>query len=125
MTPSEFRDQFPGGEFNDTSLLPDGTIQRYLDLSAPAFNVRRWGNWYSEGLANCTAHRIVVDQARKARGLKVDSGATTEKHVGPVGTTFDGNLLNKQARDTFLTTDYGRRYCELRDMVGKGGITSP
>lgn len=125
MTPSEFRSKFPSGEFDDTTALPDETVQDYLDLATPYFNVSRWGNWYSEGLANHVAHRIVVDQARKARGLKVDTGAVTGKTVGRVSIQYDGALLMKQAKDTWLTTDYGRRYAELRDLVGKGGCTSP
>lgn len=125
MTPSEFRDQFPGGEFDNTTSLPDATIQKYLDLAAPSFNVSRWGRHYSEGLANHVAHRIVFDRARAAKGLTVDSGAVTEKHVGPVGTSFDGAILAKQVADPFLTTSYGRRYCELRQRVGRGGTTVP
>lgn len=68
------------------------------------------------------ADRIVQSKARAARGIsQMNTGNTTEKHVGPVGSSYDGELLNKQASDTSMLTDYGRRYCELRDMVGIGG----
>lgn len=124
MTPSEFRQQFPEGEFNSTSSFPDDYVQQKLDLADPMFNVERWkaAGHYSEGLSCYVAASIVVGKARAARGIaQMNTGNVTEKHVGPVGVTFDSQLLNKQADDTLMLTDYGRRYCELRDMVGLGG----
>jgi hypothetical protein len=126
VTPTEFRACFPDGDFNlsgDASLT-DGYIQKFLDAADPLFNVSLWtsAGYYSEGLAMYVADRIQASKRRKARGLAhPDNGATTEKHVGPVGASFDSELLNKQAGDALLGTDYGRRYCELRDMVGLGG----
>ena len=122
MTPSEFQQQFPEGEFD--ALDPD-YIQRFLDLAAPMFNVDRWtaAGHYSEGLACLVANNIVVSKARAARGIaQANAGNMTEKHVGPVGASFDAQILNMQAKDTLMLTDYGRRYCELRDMVGLGGV---
>ena len=122
MTPSEFRAQFPDGEFNDATSLPDTYVQKFLDLAVPSFDVNRWGPKFSEGFACYVAHSIVVSKARATRGIaQMNTGALTEKHVGPVGATYDSQLLNKQAGDTFMLTDYGRRYCELRDLVGLGG----
>ena len=119
MTPSEFQGQFPDGEFDS---LDGNYIQKFLDAAVPFFDVGRWGLFYSEGLRNYVAHTIVVSKARAARGIaQMDQGNTTEKHVGLVGKTMDSELINKQATDTFMLTDYGRRYCELRDMVGLGG----
>lgn len=119
MTPSEFQAQFPDGEF---ALLSEDYVQKFLDAAAPFFDVGRWNTFYSEGLACYVAHAIVVSKARAARGIaQMNTGNVTEKHVGPVGASFDSELLNRQATDTFLTTDYGRRYCELRDLVGLGG----
>ena len=118
MTPSEFKDQFPDGEFNGL----DGTyVQKFLDLAAPMFNVARWGELYSEGLANLVAHSIVMSKERAARGLQVDGGDVTEQHVGPVGESFNGELQVLFAKDTYMRSVYGQRYCELRDMVGLGG----
>jgi hypothetical protein len=122
VTPSEFRARFPDGEFNDTTSLPDNYVQKFLDGAGPMFNLDRWGLKFSEGFACYVAHSIVVSKARATRGIaQMNAGALTEKHVGPVGATYDSQLLNKQAGDTFMLTDYGRRYCELRDMVGLGG----
>ena len=126
MTPSEFRAQFPEGEFNSLDSFPDDYVQQKLDMAVPMFNVNRWkdSGFYSEGVANYVAHTIVVGKARAARGTsQINSGNVTEKHVGPVGATYDGELLNLQAKDTMMTSDYGRRYCELRDLVGMGGIS--
>lgn len=119
MLPSDFQSQFPDGEF---LALTDIYVQNFLNAAVPFFDVGRWGTWYSEGLACYVAHSIVVSKARAARTInQINGGATTEKHVGSVGTSFDSQILNKQLSDTFLLTDYGRRYCELRDMVGLGG----
>lgn len=68
------------------------------------------------------ADRIVQSRRRASLALSPNNGATTEKHVGAVGTSLDSNLLNKQAKDTVLGTDYGRRYAELRDLIGIGGM---
>lgn len=118
MTPSEFKAVFPDGEFN---ALDNSYIQKFLDKAVPYFNVTRWGAHYSEGLANFVAHRIVVSKAQAALALQVDSGNVTEEHVAAVGHSMDGNLLNKQAEDPFLTTNYGREYAARRDLVGIGG----
>ena len=119
MTPSDFQNVFPDGEFD---TLDPAYIQKFLDKAAPMFDIAAWGNFYSEGLAMYVADRIVQSKARAARGItQINGGATTEKHVGPVGASFDSELLNRQASDTVTVTDYGRRYAELRDMVGLGG----
>jgi hypothetical protein len=123
VTPSEFRAQFPEGEFNSTSSFPDVYVQKFLDAAVPMFNVARWASFYSEGLGCYVAHAIVVSKARAARGLVVDGGNLSSKSVGGVSASYDSTLLNKQASDTLMGTSYGRRYCELRDMVGMGGIS--
>ena len=126
MTPSEFRFQFPDGDFDDRSLYPDTYVQRHLDLAAPKFNVARWGRFYSEGFACYVANAIVVGKTRASKGaLQATNNLMTEKHVGPVGASFDPALLMMQAKNPDMATSYGQRYCELRDMVGKGGCTSP
>lgn len=119
---------FPDGDFDadvdtgDATSLSNEYIQKWLTLAAPMFNVARWGALYSEGLAMYVADRIQTGKARKARGLtQVDSGNVASKSVGPVSVSFDSQILNKQADDNLMGTPYGRRYCELRDMVGLGG----
>lgn len=121
MTPSEFQDQFPEGEFN---ALSAPYIQKFLDAAAPMFDVGRWtdAGFYSEGLAMYVADRIVQSKARAAKGLaQLDTGNMTEKHVGPVGASFDSQILNAQVKNPFLLTAYGRRYVQLRKLVGQGG----
>lgn len=121
MTPSEFQASFPDGEFNSLSAE---YIQKFLDAAVPMFNVNRWGLFYSEGLACYVANSIAVSKARALRPIaQATGGNISEKHVGPVGVSFDTQLLILQAKDTLMATDYGRRYCELRDMVGMGGVS--
>jgi hypothetical protein len=118
VTPSEFQNAFPDGEF-DMLELP--YIQKFLDKAATHFNVARWGQKYSDGLANFVAHKIVMSQSRAAKGIVVDGGNVSEKHVGPVGMSLDSAILGKQVEDPFLLTSYGREYAALRDRVGLGG----
>jgi hypothetical protein len=124
VTPSEFRAAFPDGDFNVIvdATLTDAYVQKFLDDASKMFNVARWGALYSEGLAMYVADRIVQSKMRKARGIaKPDNGALMNKHVGAVGAGYDSQILNRQAEDTVTATPYGRRYAELRDMVGLGG----
>ena len=123
MTPSEFQAWFPYGEF---SSLEDAFVQGFIDRAAPAFNITRWGAWYSEGLANYVAHSIVASKARSATTIDdpvVDlSGNVQSKAKGPVKVSYDPELLRLAAKDTFRLTPYGRRYCELRKLAGLGGM---
>jgi hypothetical protein len=121
VTPSEFKLQYPDGEFG---ALDDGYIQKFLDKADPFFDVERWGNLYSEGLSNFVAHRIVMSKATAANALQADSGNVTEKHVGPVGQSTDSAILSRQVDDPYLLTGYGREYVRLRRMVGMGGATT-
>jgi hypothetical protein len=118
VTPSEFKGCFPDGDFD---ALGSDYIQPFLDAAATHFDVARWGRKYSEGIAFYVAHKIVIGKARKDAGMKVDSGNVSEKHVGPVGMSMNGEILVKQADDPFLLTSYGREYAALRDRVGLGG----
>lgn len=118
MTPSEFKASFPDGEF---SSLADNYVQVFLTAAVTHFDVSRWGAFYSEGLSNFVAHKIVLSKAHVANALQADEGNVTGKHVGPVGQSMDGQLVNKQAEDPYLLTNYGREYVRLRRLVGTGG----
>ena len=118
MTASEFKAYLP--EFSSDD---DDAIERAITRASLFVGEDRWGTFYSEGLANLAAHFLVDEKARAARGTSIkDIGATTEKHVGPVGTSFDSAVVQRQADDPLMTTDYGRQYCRLRRIVGKGGL---
>jgi hypothetical protein len=127
VTPSEFRQSFPDGEFNDPSSLPDSYIQKFLDAAAPDFNVKRWGSRYSEGLACNVAHRIVVSKAQAAKSIsQTDANDVVTRAIsGAVSMTKDAELLRQQAQDPYLRTTYGQRYAYLRNLVGRGGLTVP
>jgi hypothetical protein len=118
VTPTEFKAFWPDGDFD---ALDGSYIQKFLDAAVTHFDVVRWGTRYLEGLACFVAHKIVISKARQAKGLQVDTGNVSEKHVGTVGMGFDGQILNKQAEDPYLLTSYGREYAALRDRIGLGG----
>lgn len=124
MTPTEFQAWFPSGEF---SSLTDAYVQVFIDRAAPAFNIARWGAWYSEGFAHYTAHFIVVDKARSSNNVLDEaaadlSGNISSKAKGPVKVSYDAALLRLAATDSLYLTPYGRRYCELRKLAGMGGM---
>lgn len=125
MTPAEFQDWFPRGEF--ISLAPD-FVQKFIDRAAPAFNVARWGAWYAEGFASYVAHQIVCDAARGAKSIDDpigDLGANIiSKSKGPVSVSYDPALLRMSATDSLMLTPYGRRYRELAKLVGLGGFVA-
>lgn len=126
MTPAEFQAWFPSGEF---APLTDDYVQGFITRAAPAFNVTRWGAWYSEGLAHYVAHSIVVDKARAANGVVDEAtadlnGNVQSKAKGPVKVSYDPELLRLAAKDSLRLTPYGRRYCELRSLASLGGIVA-
>lgn len=127
MTPSEFRAQFHDGEFASATALPDNYIQRFLDASAPHFNVQRWGKNYSEGLACHVAHSIVVSKAQAAKSIsQADANDVVTRAIsGAVSMSKDPEMLRMQAKDPYMRTTYGQRYAYLRNLVGRGGVTVP
>lgn len=118
MTPSEFKAFFPQFTLETTER-----VQSFLDLAVPYFNVPRWGDFYSEGLANFVAHSIVIANFEATQSTsQTNANDVTEKHVGPVGMSRDSALLNLQAKVPFMRTTYGQRYMYLRRKIGLGGF---
>lgn len=121
MTPGEFRTALPA--FTDET---DATIQAALDASVPWFDVSRWGGFYSEGLANWVAHKIVTDRpaASAASAAAASPGDATDKQVGSVRISRGASIIEKQMADPFLKTGYGQRYRYLAKLVGIGAVAA-
>lgn len=123
MTPSAFLALFP--QFQALETADHGTIQGYLDRAGPYFDVSRWGAFYTDGLANWTAHTLTMDQAEQAQFALAPSalvaGDVTTKTVGRETISRDGTLLGREMTDPMLKTTYGQRYVKLRRLVGLGG----
>jgi hypothetical protein len=118
MTPAEFKAIIPALAGEDPAL-----ITATIALAAPWFAVDRWGDFYSEGLANWVAHTIVTGKPGYAATLAGD-GAQTDKQVGSVRVGRSAKLLERQADDPFLATGYGRRYRYLAKLAGMGAVTA-
>jgi hypothetical protein len=118
VTPSEFKAIFPQFTAETTER-----VQAFLDLAVPYFNVERWGDFYSEGLANFVAHSIVVGNYEAAQSTSIaNANDVSSKTVGALSVSRDGTLLNWQAKDPFMRTTYGQRYAYLRRKIGLGGF---
>lgn len=119
MTPAEFKTRFP--EFASTA---DARVQLFIDDADPLFDVERWGDLYSAGLANLVAHELVManTQTAAAGSAAKLAGDTITKKVGDVQVTKDTMLLNKQADNPYLRTFYGQKYLTYRKLVGMGAV---
>ena len=118
MTASEFKALFP--QFTSES---DARVLIFMGLAAPHFDVTRWGDFYSEGLANWVAHSIVVANAEATASTSViDADDATTETFSRISTTRSPELAKMSATDPFMRTTYGRRYAYLRRMVGLGGV---
>jgi hypothetical protein len=123
MTPSEFRAWFPSP--SAFASMTDEAITPFIARTVPYFNVARWGDFYSEGVANLTAHFIVMANAQAAAGITVPVASDlVSKSVGGVSGTRHAELVAEAAHDTFMRTSYGQEYCRLRDLVGLGGAVA-
>lgn len=123
MTPSEFKAWFPAP--SPFAAMTDQAIQPYLTRTTPYFDVGRWGEFYSEGVANLAAHFIVAANAAASAGItSADAGDIVSENVGPVSFSKSGELVAEEARDPLMRTSYGQEYCRLRNLIGLGGATS-
>lgn len=120
MAPSEFKTLFP--EF---STEADARVQLFIDRAAPHFDIGRWGDLYSDGVAYFAAHELTLANAQAAQGggVKALANDVVAKKVGDVSVTKDAALLAKQADNPFYRTLYGQKYLYLRRQVGMGGLS--
>lgn len=115
MTPAEFKTRFP--EFASES---DSRVQFYIDGSTPFFDVCRWDDLYSVGVAYFVAHEIMMANARVANGSAVDD--ETGVTAGELSVTRSAQLVIMQAQNEYLKTIYGQKYLKFSKMVGQGGV---
>ena len=122
MTPAEF---LADPDFSAFVTEDPDTIAKWMVKAAPFFDVSRWGAFYSEGLGNWVAHRIIMSNLRATRPTnQLDAGDTASKSVGSVSKSYDSLLINAQAKDPYMRTSYGQEYCRLRRLVGMGGFAA-
>ena len=120
MTPTAFQQWFIGGQF---SALTSGYVQTFLTRAAVYVDdPLTWGARYDEALANCAAHMIVIDKAETGQAIdQVDADDGVVDSIGPISSRRSEKVVEMMAKDQFLRTPYGRRYADIRDLVGLGG----
>lgn len=118
MTSREFGEWFRGGQFDQ---LSDDEIAVYLTRAA-VYVDSSWGKHEAEGIANCAAHMIIVDQAEGSQPIdQIDADDAIEDRIGPISSRRSEKLVEMMATDTWRRTAPGRRYAEIRDLIGLGG----
>lgn len=119
MTPAEFKIIFPTFDGEDNAR-----VQYALDSAAPFFDVARWDDLYTQGLANYAAHTLTmtVVAAVSVGGVAAVSDVATVKKVGDVSVSKSEIMLDKQAKNPFLRTLYGQEYQRLARLVGMGAV---
>jgi hypothetical protein len=130
MTPGEFKTRFP--EFGSEA---DTRIQIFIDDSVPDFDVCRWGEWHSKGVANYVAHNLAMANAVLAGDVSssfagssaiANSQSWTSKSVGDISVArgeSSGAGDGKSQKDSpFFKTTYGQEYLRLLRLVGMGMV---
>ena len=99
--------------------VPDESLEKWLELTAPYISKRRFGRLYDQALALLTAHRMKIagygDSSYGTVGdtLRVGSFSEGETSIG-FTTNQATNLL---ADGELALTPYGLEYLSLRRMV--------
>jgi hypothetical protein len=99
--------------------VPDESLEKWLELTAPYISKRRFGRLYDQALALLTAHRMKMagygDSSYGTVGdtLRVGSFSEGETSIG-FTTNQATNLL---ADGELALTPYGLEYLSLRRMV--------
>lgn len=124
MNATQFKAQFPAGEFN---AVDDSTVLFLTakNLATPFFDIDRWTAMgvYDVGYANCVAHFMVLLKAQSTKSTSQESaGDVASRSIsGAVAQTRDSNMINREASDFFLRTSYGQQYRFYASFVGLGG----
>jgi hypothetical protein len=125
IDPATFRTNFPA--FSNTTSYPDAVIQFYLTLAYLLLQPLRWGSLLDFGAQLWAAHNLVqefIAQQASAKGAPpgMASGAVAGKTVGPLTMSFDTANSAVAGAGQWNDTTYGRRYKDLENLVGMGGL---
>lgn len=118
MTPADFKAAFPTPAF---AALSDPVIQAEIDAATPYFDVTRWDAFYNRGLGLFVAHELTLAGLDPTYGA--GSSSSVRKKVGEVESTRSTSFDPKSAGDPYQLTHYGKRFKELRSIVGAGAVT--
>ena len=105
--------------FPDFDDATDTEVNSAMALSAPWFNVRRWGADYTEHLGYFIAHQIVIRRNDKP---VVDANDIVNRHTEHLIVARSQKQVELQARDPFQRTTFGQRYRYKAREVGMGMV---
>lgn len=126
VTLASFRQAFP--EFA-SDKYPDGTVTYNLGFAARLLDEVRWGELYDDGVMFLTAHNLALSVPASASGssgggggIGVPTGIVSSRSVGPISKSIDTSIGLQDGAGLYGATSYGRRYYQLLNMMGAGGI---
>lgn len=119
ITPADFKMQFP--EF---AAIDDARVQFWINKSATYIGPNEWGTFYNDGVAYWVAHQIAFgaqNAANQAADLS-EAGAIMLK-AGDTAIQFSDKVaLAKLTGDSYLNTEYGQYFLQLRRTIGFGMV---
>jgi hypothetical protein len=117
MTLAQFRAAFPAF----TAVSNDSVNAAIAE--ARLFIGERWEEFTDLGLGSYAAHKLIWDTVINGEPIGLlDDLFITSKTVGRTSYSVAAELLKLQFDDSFYTTKPGRRYLELRRLVGRGAV---
>lgn len=126
VTLASFRQAFP--EFT-SAKYPDGTVTYNLGFAARLLDEVRWGELYDDGVMFLTAHNLALTAPAGAAGggagasaIGIPVGIASSKGAGPLSKSIDTSVGLQDGAGLYGATSYGRRYYQLLNMMGAGGI---
>jgi hypothetical protein len=123
VTPASFKLAFP-----TFATVDDAEVNRQITRSLLFLSPTRFDAFFDEAQGNLVAHLIAMSNKDQAMGIQGRAGDATYKSAGGVNgearveRAADGVMM--QMRDPMMRTQYGQRYCWIRDMVGLGGVAA-
>jgi hypothetical protein len=112
--------------FAEFSIIPDATVQLFIDEAILVNDVNRWGTWYALGCGYYAAHHLAI-QAKQSAGdsgpiLPVRQMTAGSAMIG-YGAIKEGSFSEGSFSDNFFQgTSYGQQYLKLMKLAGLGAI---
>ncbi len=95
-------------------------ITAALASSATYLSETEWGTFYTEGLINWVAHRLVSRPASPTDGAS--AGDETMASVGSMMYQRDARVIAAEMANPYLKTSYGQEYLRVMELAF-GGTT--
>ncbi len=96
-------------------------------LSLKSCSTTRMADDYDEALANCIAHRIVMERRRRGIGLGAMGpgdriNVNAENAAGRAGESRSSDAVMLQMENWWMRSQFGQRYHQILNIAGSGGL---